>query len=73
MCRGIEEKVGSLKNETYEDLVKKFPAHIEKLKSNPDSICHYCTASQVTWKMYILNSMRWVANLVGFPVGDEYK
>jgi hypothetical protein len=53
MTRGVRDKVGSLHENTYPELVVRFPAISERLATDPDSICHYCVNAKPYWKYVI--------------------
>ena len=42
MGRGLSDKVGSLKENTYPELVERHKAMAQKLQSDPQSTCHIC-------------------------------
>ena len=49
MVRGQTEMVGNLNEETYQDLVNKYPVISERLQKDPNSICHICNVSEKYW------------------------
>ena len=53
MTRGVNNKVGTLFENTYPELIAKFPAVSKRLSEDPDSICHYCVNAKPYWKYLI--------------------
>jgi len=57
ITRGLSEKVGSLRTETYADLLLRFPRQSARMQRDPASICHVCEASFPYW-YYKLNAVK---------------
>lgn len=49
MVRGLTERVGSLYENSYGELIDKYPVITERLQKDSDSICHYCNVSERYW------------------------
>jgi hypothetical protein len=49
MVRGLTEKVGSLYENTYTELVARYGETSDRLQKDPESICHYCNVSEKYW------------------------
>jgi hypothetical protein len=63
MTRGVNNKVGSLLENTYPELIEKFPAISKGLSEDSDSICHYCVNAKPYWKYLIKEIEMKVASL----------
>jgi hypothetical protein len=53
MCKGLEEKVGSLYENTYPELAAKHRPIAKRLSQDPKSICHYCKWPISSWKNHL--------------------
>jgi len=47
--KGLINKIGSLYETSYSDLLLKFKDESDQLQYDPHSICHYCTISDYWW------------------------
>jgi radical SAM protein with 4Fe4S-binding SPASM domain len=52
--RGVAEKVGSLYENTYQELVDKFPQQSRRLQKDERSLCHRCASSEPWLKRELL-------------------
>ena len=62
--KGLTGKVGSLYENTYPELLAKFKTISERLQTEPESICHYCTISESYWiYSYAVPAWEWLRNI----------
>lgn len=57
MTRGISDKIGSLQDCTYPELVARFNQISTEMQTDTGSVCHYCTAS-IPWYLWQLVAIK---------------
>lgn len=67
--RGIREIIGNLHKNTIPELLEKFPQESERMATDPDSMCHFCSMSQSWWAVKILDFIIGTKKRVGKWIG----
>ena len=60
ICRGLTEKVGSLYENTYQELVDKMKMMSVRLQTDKNSICHKCGYAVPYWKYQLRKVKRMI-------------